>query len=67
MKPARVPRPVQKPDGWWIPRCPPHWTQSCGPYTTRQDAESDRQGMIRLISSPEWRSHIDDLEEEGIL
>lgn len=67
MKLIRLPALVRKPDGWWIPRCPPHYTQSCGPYDAREDAESDRQGMLRLINSPEWRSHIDDLEEEGIL
>jgi hypothetical protein len=68
MKPTRLPRPVQRPDGsWWIPRCLPHWTQACGPYSTRQDAESDRAGMDRLVNSPEWRSHIMDLTDEGIL
>ena len=67
-KTTRLPRPVQKPDGsWWIPRCPPHYTQSCGPYSNRADAEDDRQGMLRLINSPEWRSHVMDLEEDGLI
>ena len=65
MKPTRLPKPVQKPDGWWIPRYPPHYTQSCGPYKDRAAAEEDRQGMLRLIKSPEWRSHMMDLEDEG--
>ena len=67
MKPTRLPRPVQRPDGWWIPRCPPHYFQSCGPYRDRASAEDDRQGMLRLINSPEWRSLIMDLEEEGLI
>lgn len=66
MKPTRLPKPVQHPDRtWWIPRCPPHYTQSCGPYASRAEAEEDRQGMLRLLNTPEWRSHINDLEEEG--
>jgi len=65
MKPTRLPKPVHKLDGWWIPRCPPHYTQSCGPYASRAAAEEDRQGMLRLLNTPEWRSHIDDLTEEG--
>lgn len=65
MKPTRLPKPVQKPDGWWIPRCPPHYTQSCGPYGSKTEAEEDRQGMLRLLNTPEWRSHIDDLIDEG--
>lgn len=68
MKPVRIPRPVQKPDGtWWIPRCPPHTFQSLGPYETRAEAEDDRTGLQRTFDSPAWRSVIDDLQEEGLI
>jgi hypothetical protein len=65
MKPIRLPKPVRREDRqWWIPRCPPHLMQSCGPYDTRADAESDRAGMQETMNTPAWRSVLQDLEEE---
>jgi hypothetical protein len=66
---VQLPKPVRKPDGWWIPRCPPHYTQACGPYETRAAADEDRVGMEQFINSPDWRSHMMDLaeEEEGLI
>lgn len=58
-----LPKPVKKRDGWWIPRCPPHYMQSHGPYATRIEAEDDRQGMQELINTPKWRSFMTDLDE----
>ena len=52
----KVPRPVRRDGAWWIPRFPPHWMQAAGPYDTRQEAESDRQGLERTINSPAWKS-----------
>ena len=61
---TKVPRPVRKPDGWWSPRCPPHWLQALGPYESRAGAEADREGLEWTVNSPAWRSHMMDLEDE---
>ena len=61
---VKISRVVKKPDGWWVPRCPPHYMRACGPYETKEAAESDRLGMEQTINSPAWRNMMMDLEEE---
>ena len=58
-----LPGVVKKEDGWWIPRLPPHYMQSHGPYDTRAEAESDRRGMQRTINGLEWLKMVEEIEE----
>ena len=61
------PKPKRDKNGeWWIPRFPPHWFKAMGPYTTRAEADDDRQGVERCINTPLWRSIIQDIEDEEI-
>ena len=52
---------------WWIPACPPHYTEEVGPYSSEDDAVDDQLGMEELINTPAWRSHIMDLEDDGLI
>ena len=61
----KIKPPVKKEDGWWVPRCPPNFFRSAGPYDTRAEAESDRRGMQRTIDSPSWRRMIEEMERTG--
>jgi len=58
--------PVRRGGKWWVPACPPHFEEDCGPYDTEGDAWDDLNGMERTINTPAWRSMMMDLEE-GIL
>ena len=41
---------VQKPDGkWWIIHMPAGGEPECGPYSTKAEAEEDREGMGRFF------------------
>jgi len=65
---VELPDPVKRDDGqWWIPRFPPHYFVAMGPYASLLEAEADRCGVENTINSPDWRSVIQDLQEEGVL
>jgi len=51
----RLPKPMQKETGWWIPRNPPDYYQSIGPYDSAKEAEEARQGLERTINTLSWK------------
>lgn len=59
----RLPKPIKKKDGWWIPRAPPHYYQSIGPYVTKEEVLDVRAGLLRTINTTAWKLLVLEMEK----
>ncbi len=65
---VHLPDPIAKGRGrnreWWIPPCPPHFSEPLGPYDSEEYAIDDQLGLEGTINTPTWRSVIMDMHGE---
>lgn len=40
---------TKRSDGWWVTGWPDGGFEDCGPYTTKDEANEDRQGLERML------------------